>query len=60
MNLRHFLLLSGLLSLPAAHAQPGPDLNALDAYLAKAVTDFDQPGLAVGIVKDGRLIWSKG
>ena len=33
MNLRHVLLLSGLLTLPAAYAQPGPDLNALDAYL---------------------------
>jgi CubicO group peptidase (beta-lactamase class C family) len=60
MNLRHVLLLSGLLGLPAAYAQQSPDLNVLDAYIAKAVTDFDQPGLAVGIVKDGQLVWSKG
>ncbi|MBL8001838.1 MAG: serine hydrolase [Flavobacteriales bacterium] len=54
------LLLS--LLLPAAlglHAQ-NVDLNALDAYLANAVQQFEQPGLAVGIVKDGQLVWSKG
>lgn len=60
MNLRQLLLLSGLLALPTAYAQQSPDLNALDAYIAKAVTDFDQPGLAVGIVQNGQLIWSKG
>ncbi len=37
-----------------------PDLKKLDAYIADAVVKFDQPGLAVGIVKDGRLVWSKG
>ncbi len=37
-----------------------PDLDSLDAYLARTVKAFDQPGLAVGIVKDGALIWSKG
>ena len=33
-----------------------PDLDSLDAYLARTVKAFDQPGLAVGIVKDGALI----
>lgn len=37
-----------------------PDLNALDAYIADAMVKMDQPGLAVGIVKDGQLVWSKG
>ena len=37
-----------------------PDLAALDAYLADALVKFDQPGLAVGVVKDGQLVWSKG
>lgn len=37
-----------------------PDLAALDTYIADAVVKFDQPGLAVGIVQDGALIWSKG
>jgi len=42
----------------AAFAQP--NLDSLDAYIARSVKAFDQPGLAVGIVKDGALIWSKG
>ena len=37
-----------------------PDLKKLDSYIADAVVKLDQPGLAVGIVKDGNLIWSKG
>jgi len=61
MNMR--LLLSSaaglLLAATPLHAQQ-PDLNALDAYIADAVVKFDQPGLAVGIVKDGQLVWSKG
>lgn len=60
MNLRHVLLFSGLLGLPSAYAQNSPDLQALDTYLANAVQQFDQPGLAVGIVQNGQLIWSKG
>ncbi len=48
------------LFLPLLLAAQQPDLAALDAYIADAVTKFDQPGLAVGIVKDGKLVFSKG
>lgn len=41
-------------------AQKAPDLKKLDAYIADAVVKFDQPGLAVGIVQGGKLVWSKG
>ena len=41
-------------------AQPPPDLRKLDAYIANAVEQFDQPGLAVGVVQNGNLVWSKG
>ena len=37
-----------------------PDLSTLDAYIADAIQKFDQPGLAVGIVKDGALLYSNG
>ena len=37
-----------------------PELLALDSYIADAVIKFDQPGLAVGIVQNGTLVWSKG
>lgn len=49
-----------LLFVAAALAQSASDLRKLDAYIADAVVKFDQPGLAVGIVKDGQLVWSKG
>lgn len=54
-----FLLLAFLL-LGSLSAQEQPDLSQLDAYITDAVKQFDQPGLAVGIVKDGELVWSKG
>lgn len=58
--IRSFLSLAlTLISLPYLRAQK-QDFSALDAYIADAVVKFDQPGLAVGIVKDGALIWSKG
>ncbi len=59
MSLRTNLLLPAFGLALLSHAQQ-PDLNALDAYIADAVVKFDQPGLAVGIVKDGELVWSKG
>ena len=48
------------ISLISSHAQQAPDLVALDAYIANAVKEFDQPGLSVGIVQNGELVWSKG
>ncbi len=59
MSLRTHLLLPAFGLALLGHAQQ-PDLKALDAYIADAVVKFDQPGLSVGIVKDGELVWSKG
>ncbi len=53
------LLLFTTLAL-ATFALAQSNLDSLDAYLARSVKAFDQPGMAVGIVKDGALIWSKG
>jgi len=50
----------GILVIPSAQAQKQPDFKKLDAYIADAVVKLDQPGLAVGIVNDGKLVWSKG
>lgn len=58
--MRHSLLLLAFLLFSGLSAQQQPDLSHLDAYIADAVKQFDQPGLAVGIVKDGELVWSKG
>ena len=32
----------------------------LDAYTAKAVADWKVPGLAIAVVKDGRIVFAKG
>ncbi|MCC7033468.1 MAG: serine hydrolase [Acidobacteria bacterium] len=44
---------------PAAGAQPAP-LEGFDAAVATAVRDWETPGLAVAVVKDGQVIFSKG
>ena len=36
-------------------AQTSVDLNDLDAYIEKARSDWEVPGLAVAIVKDGEV-----
>lgn len=37
-----------------------PDLNRLDNYLKQVTKDWGIPGMTVGIVKDGELIFAKG
>ena len=36
------------------------DLEHLDAYFKQVVADWEVPGMTIGIVKDGKLIFSKG
>ncbi|HMQ62992.1 MAG TPA: serine hydrolase [Flavilitoribacter sp.] len=36
------------------------DAAALDAYFEKSVKDWGIPGMAVGIIKDGKVVLSKG
>jgi CubicO group peptidase (beta-lactamase class C family) len=51
------LLLGAALSVSA---QAPPDVSALDAYFTRALADWDVPGMAVAIVKDGRIVIEKG
>ncbi len=46
----------------AAQGAPAPPvtLNGLDAYIARAVQDWRIPGLAISIVKDDSVVFSKG
>jgi CubicO group peptidase (beta-lactamase class C family) len=48
----------GTLSARPLSAQGLP--SDLDAYVAKALTTFETPGAAVGVVKDGRVVLTKG
>lgn len=36
------------------------DFRKLDAYYAKALKDWDVPGMSIAIVKDGKVVFSKG
>src|SRR5688572_15420304 len=35
------------------------DLKKLDSYYAKALKDWDIPGMSIAIVKDGKIVFSK-
>ena len=53
-------ILVALLCAPrAAGAQPLP-LDGFDAFVADAVRDWKVPGLAVAVIKDGAVVFSKG
>ncbi|HXG91089.1 MAG TPA: serine hydrolase [Blastocatellia bacterium] len=60
---RHFLIVLIILALTASAAPAFAQTNAppdLDAYVARALKEFDVPGLAVAIVKDGKVVLAKG
>ena len=41
-----------------AQSKKAPDFKKLDAYFAKMVQDWDVPGASIGIVKDGKLVFT--
>lgn len=61
-QLRLALLLLALLVLPQAWAQQGnaATLNTLDAYYQKALKAWDVPGMAIAIVRNDSVIFSRG
>ncbi|HEX7089152.1 MAG TPA: serine hydrolase [Longimicrobiales bacterium] len=52
------VVLAAALAAPAS-GQPGP-LQGLDAYVEKAMSDWEIPGLAIAVVKDGETVWARG
>lgn len=57
------LLFICLLTSTVVLAQPKNskiDFNKLDQYFGKAASDWGIPGMSVGIVKDGKLVFAKG
>lgn len=59
--MKHLLLLLLFLItlLPNTQSQ-NIDFGKLDAYFEKAVNDWGVPGMSVGIVKNGEIVFSKG
>ncbi len=65
--MRRFVLRLVLLSLAGAAAapalakpKPAPPLAGLDVYVARAMKEFDVPGMAVAVVKDGQVVLARG
>ncbi|WP_207493718.1 serine hydrolase [Aridibaculum aurantiacum] len=64
MILRIFLLLVSMAALQSAHSQqpkaPQFVTDSLQKYIEQGMADWDIPGLAIVIVKDGKIAWMKG
>jgi len=54
------VLLSPLSAEGQQKAAKGPDLKALDAWVTRAMTEWKIPGVAVGVVQDGKVVLAKG
>jgi len=56
------LTLAFIAALPSTllAQRPDPRVVGFDAYVAKAVKDWNAVGLAVAVVKDGRTVYAKG
>lgn len=57
---RYVFVLLFIVSVNSYTTAQSIDIDKLDAAIAQAVEDFDVPGLAIGIVKDGEVVLSKG
>ena len=44
----------------AAHAQPSFIKDSLDSYIQQGLKDWNIPGLAIAIIKDGKIVVMKG
>ncbi len=51
---------AALLTAAAEAAEPVDPLAGFDSYVQAALADWQMPGMAVGIVKDGKLILARG
>lgn len=54
-----FLVLFLIVGRPTAQTKPSPPPD-LDAYVARAMTTFQVPGLALAVVKEGQVVVAKG
>ncbi|HVA55104.1 MAG TPA: serine hydrolase domain-containing protein, partial [Gammaproteobacteria bacterium] len=58
-GLLFIICISGL-SFSAFASRPAAPLSDLDAYTQKIMADWKVPGLAVAVVKDGKLVLARG
>jgi CubicO group peptidase (beta-lactamase class C family) len=57
LRLLALVLILALARCASAQSGPPPDL---DAYVARVMKTFDVPGIAIAIVKDGKVVLAKG
>src|SRR4051812_31124882 len=57
---KRLIIALALLAPSIALAQTDPRVRDLDAYAARAASEWRAPGMAVAIVKDGRVVFAKG
>jgi len=60
MRKTSFFLLSALIYSSLSIAQPSFVNDSLDSYIAQGMKDWNIPGLAIAIVKDGQVVMMKG
>lgn len=48
------------LLMTGVHLYAQVDIRKLDAYYAKALKDWNIPGMSIAIVKDGKVVFAKG
>ncbi len=46
--------------LLAAEPQAGPTPEAVDAAVRATITRYDLPGIAVGVIEDGKVVYARG
>jgi CubicO group peptidase (beta-lactamase class C family) len=57
---RVILTIVFFLSVIISASSQNVDFEKLDSYFEKAAKDWEIPGMSVGIVKDGKIVFSKG
>ena len=60
LALSRFALVAGLCAAPLGAQVPAAPPRDFDAYVERVIKAFDVPGVAVAIVKDGRVVLAKG
>jgi CubicO group peptidase (beta-lactamase class C family) len=55
-----FLLLLSIFTVAFTFSQTKEQISHLDAYYQKSLDEWHIPGMAIAIVKDGKIVFSKG
>ncbi len=56
MRMRHLMVAMGLALAGGLHAAPASDAQAVQALVDQAVQHYRLPGIAVGVIEDGRIV----